>query len=113
MISFIIPPGEQIARSARLLAEEYGTASNIKNRVNRQSVLDAISSTQNRLKLYNKIPETGLVIYCGTILTDDNKEKLVNIDIVPHKAINTSLYKCDNKFHTKVRSRWQSQKFDL
>lgn len=101
MISFIIPPGEQIARSARLLAEEYGTASNIKNRVNRQSVLDAISSTQNRLKLYNKIPETGLVIYCGTILTDDNKEKLVNIDIVPHKAINTSLYKCDNKFHTK------------
>jgi len=101
MISFIIPPGEQIARSARLLAEEYGTASNIKNRVNRQSVLDAISSTQNRLKLYNKIPDTGLVIYCGTILTDDNKEKLVNIDIVPHKAINTSLYKCDNKFHTK------------
>lgn len=101
MISLIIPPGEQIARSARLLADEYGTASNIKNRVNRQSVLDAITSTQQKLKLYNKVPETGLVIYCGTILTDDNKEKLVNIDIVPHKAINTSLYKCDNKFNVQ------------
>lgn len=101
MISLIIPPGEQIARSARLLADEYGTASNIKNRVNRQSVLDAITSTQQKLKLYNKVPDNGLVIYCGTILTDDNKEKLVNIDIVPHKPINTSLYKCDNKFNVK------------
>ncbi|XP_049847899.1 eukaryotic peptide chain release factor subunit 1-like [Schistocerca gregaria] len=101
MISLIIPPGEQVSRYARLLAEEYGTASNIKSRVNRLSVLGAITSTQQKLKLYTKIPENGLVIYCGTVLTEDNKEKLVNLDIVPHKPINTSLYLCDNKFHTE------------
>lgn len=33
------------------------------------AVLDAIGSTSNRLKLYNKIPPNGLVIYCGTIMT--------------------------------------------
>ena len=38
-----------------MLAEEFGTASNIKSRVNRQSVLSAITSTQQRLKLYNKV----------------------------------------------------------
>ncbi|KAF5398834.1 Eukaryotic peptide chain release factor subunit [Paragonimus heterotremus] len=87
MISLIIPPKDQITRIAKLLAEEYGTASNIKSRVNRLSVLSAITSVQQRLKLYNKVPNNGLVVYCGTIVTDD---------------VNTSLYLCDNKFHTEA-----------
>ena len=120
MISLIIPPRDQIPRIAKMLADEYGTASNIKSRVNRLSVLSAITSVQARLKLYNKgfenqlkfytilysvmflVPNNGLVIYCGTIVTDDGKEKKVNIDFEPFKPINTSLYLCDNKFHTEV-----------
>lgn len=35
MISLIIPPKDQIPRIAKMLADEYGTASNIKSRVNR------------------------------------------------------------------------------
>merc|ERR1719310_680665 len=85
--------------ASKMLADEYGTASNIKSRVNRQSVLDAITSTQQRLKLFNNVPPNGLVIYCGTVLTDENKEKKVTIDFKP---INTSLYLCDNKFHTEA-----------
>ncbi|KAF2071781.1 hypothetical protein CYY_006909 [Polysphondylium violaceum] len=100
MISLIIRPGDQIAKVSKMLAEEYGTASNIKSRVNRLSVLGAITSAQQRLKLYNRVPENGLVIYCGTILTDEGKERPVKIDIEPFKPINTSLYLCDNKFHT-------------
>lgn len=102
MISLIIPPKEQIARISQKLADEYGTASNIKSRVNRLSVLSAITSTQQRLKLYNKPPPNGLVIYCGTVITDEGKERLVNIDLEPFKPINTSLYLCDNKFHTEA-----------
>jgi peptide subunit release factor 1 (eRF1) len=41
-------------------------------------------------------------VYTGTILTEDGKEKKVNIDFEPFKPINTSLYLCDNKFHTQV-----------
>ncbi|KAI9320622.1 eukaryotic peptide chain release factor subunit 1 [Dichotomocladium elegans] len=104
MISLIIPPKDQISRIAKMLADEYGTASNIKSRVNRLSVLSAITSTQQRLKLYNKVPPNGLVVYCGTIVTDEGKEKKVNIDFEPHKPINTSLYLCDNKFHTEALS---------
>jgi len=43
-----------------------------------------------------------LVVYCGTILTEEGKEKKVNIDFEPFKPINTSLYLCDNKFHTEA-----------
>ena len=143
-----------------MLGDEFGTASNIKSRVNRQSVLGAITSAQQRLKLYNKVkhaititvpfcadlmpnvavaylaftavvllpgafhtldtckntwherstsclpllqvPPNGLVVYTGTILTDEGKEKKVNIDFEPFKPINTSLYLCDNKFHTEA-----------
>jgi peptide chain release factor subunit 1 len=41
------------------------------------------------------------VIYCGTVITEDGKERKVNIDFEPFKPINTSLYLCDNKFHTE------------
>ncbi|KAJ5081007.1 Peptide chain release factor eRF1/aRF1 [Penicillium angulare] len=104
MISLIIPPKDQISRAARMLAEEYGTASNIKSRVNRLSVLSAITSTQQRLKLYNKVPPNGLVVYCGEIITQEGKERKINIDFEPFKPINTSLYLCDNKFHTEALS---------
>lgn len=102
MISLVIPPRDQISRVAKMLADEYGTASNIKSRVNRLSVLGAITSTQQRLKLYSRVPLNGLVVYCGTIMTDEGKERRVNIDFEPFKPINTSLYLCDNKFHTEA-----------
>lgn len=54
MISLIIPPKDQISRISKMLADEFGTASNIKSRVNRLSVLGAITSVQHRLKLYTK-----------------------------------------------------------
>ncbi len=87
-----------------MLAEEFGTASNIKSRVNRSSVLSAITSTQQRLKLYNKVPPNGLVVYCGEIITSEGKERKINIDFEPFKPINTSLYLCDNKFHVEALS---------
>jgi peptide chain release factor subunit 1 len=89
MISLIIPPRgafwtwihechrsddsilcslDQISRVAKMLADEYGTASNIKSRVNRLSVLSAITSTQQRLKLYNKVPTNGLIMFVQSTL---------------------------------------------
>ncbi|KAF8558501.1 peptide chain release factor eRF/aRF subunit 1 [Imleria badia] len=104
MISLIIPPKDQISRASAMLTQEFGTASNIKSRVNRLSVLAAITSTQQRLKLYNRVPPNGLVLFVGTVLTDEGKEKKVSFDFEPHKPINTSLYLCDNKFHTEALS---------
>ncbi|XP_010530668.1 PREDICTED: eukaryotic peptide chain release factor subunit 1-1 [Tarenaya hassleriana] len=102
MISLIMPPRDQVARVTKMLGDEYGTASNIKSRVNRQSVLGAITSAQQRLKLYNKVPPNGLVLYTGTVVNEEGKEKKVTIDFEPFRPINASLYLCDNKFHTEA-----------
>ena len=48
-----------------MLADEFGTASNIKSRVNRLSVLGAITSVQQRLKLYNKGAQRKVVLCVG------------------------------------------------
>ena len=67
-------------------------------------MLGAITSTQQRLKLYNKVPPNGLVVYCGEIITAEGKERRINMDFEPFKPINTSLYLCDNKFHMEALS---------
>jgi len=104
MITLILPPDSQISKFTQLLTEEYSAASHIKSRINRLSVLSAITSAQQRLKLYNKVPPKGLVVYSGTIQTEDGKDKKVVLDIEPFKAVNKSLYLCDNKFHTEPLS---------
>lgn len=68
MISLIIPPKDQISRIAKMLADEFGTASNIKSRVNRLSVLGAITSVQQRLKLYNKGDQLSFIILFNGVL---------------------------------------------
>lgn len=97
MISLIIPPKGQISQINDMLTKEMGTAVHIKSRVNKLSVQSAITSVQQRLKLFNRVPDNGLVIYCGTVVAD-GKEKKVSIDLEPFKPINTSLYLCDSKF---------------
>jgi peptide chain release factor subunit 1 len=104
MISLVIPPGDQISRVSKMLNDEMGTASNIKSRVNRLSVLSAITSTVQKLKLFNKVPPNGLVVYCGECMTSEGKIKKVSHAIEPFKPINTSLYLCDSKFHTEALS---------
>jgi len=103
-ITLILNAKQDINLTNKMLTEEYGTASCIKSRVNRLSVLSAITSTQQRLKLYNRTPQNGLILFCGEVLTEDGKEKKLTVDFEPFKPINTSLYMCDNKFHTEALS---------
>ena len=44
MISLVMPPTEEVSKINHMLTNEFGTASNIKSRVNRLSVLSAIKS---------------------------------------------------------------------
>lgn len=100
VISLIIPPKKAISDITKMLNDETGTATNIKSNVNRKSVLTAITSARERLKLYNRTPPNGLILYTGTVLAEDGRtEKKMVIDFEPFKPINKSLYLCDNKFH--------------
>ncbi|KAH9101675.1 hypothetical protein AeMF1_021612 [Aphanomyces euteiches] len=81
MISLVIPPKDQISRVAKMLADEYGAASNIKSRVN-------LSSEWACSVLWH-------------VHGADGNEKCLSFDFEPFLPIKTSLYMCDNKFHTE------------
>lgn len=100
MISLIMPPDKSLPLVNSMLTNEYGTATNIKSRVNRLSVLSAISSAQHKLKTYKSLPKNGLALYCGIIMMDDGKDKKVSYAIEPFKPLTRFTYLCDSRFHT-------------
>lgn len=102
MISLLIPPREQLHKINSMLTEEFASSSNIKSRINRQSVMTAITSAQNRLKLYSRLPPNGLVLYCGTAMADDEKERKLTIDFEPIRPLVDFLYECGSKFRTEA-----------
>ena len=101
-VSLYIPAGDAIVKHQQLLASELSGAESIKSRQTRQSVLSAITSSREKLKLYKNTPPNGLCIFCGVILMEDGKtEKKITIDLQPFRPINIFTYKCQNSFHTE------------
>ena len=102
LISLYIPPGRKISEVMNKLKQEYGTASNIKSTTTRKNVQDAIVKTQQRLKLFKEVPDTGLVIFCGAIPQNGaGSERIETYVIVPPEPISIYLYRCDSRFHTE------------
>jgi len=100
MISLIIPPKKKTSDVNQMLTVEHGTATNIKSRVNRLSVLAAITSAQQALKRYPKIPPNGLCLFVGIVVTEEGKEKKLTQHFEPFKPVSKFIYMCDNRFHT-------------
>jgi len=83
-----------------MLKQEYGTATNIKSDTTRKNVQDAIVKVMQRLKLFNKVPEKGLVIFCGAIPQNGpGSERIETYVVAPPEPIQVYLYRCDAKFH--------------
>lgn len=101
MISLYVPPKKMISDFTQKLSEEQGTAEQIKSSINKKSVITALGSVRERLKLYSKVPPNGLVIFCGTICASNGKSDKILIDFEPFKPITRSLYHCDSIFHVE------------
>jgi peptide chain release factor subunit 1 len=74
---------------------------NIKDRVNRQSVIDALKSIQARMKLVSWLPANGLAIYCGLIADGKTHDRVLHV-VEPIRPVPVFIYRCDSKFHTDV-----------
>jgi len=106
LITVYIPKGQQLHEVMTQLREEQGTADNIKSDLTRTHVVDSLSKVLQRLKLYKKTPEKGLVVFCGALPREGGGppgSEIVKIyEIDPPKDLNTSLYRCDDHFHTDI-----------
>ena len=102
LITLYIPPERRVSDIINYLRGEYSTAENIKSDTTRKNVQAAIHRIIERLKHYKKIPENGLVVFCGAIpKSGPGTEKMEIYIIEPPEPINVSLYRCDDHFHTE------------
>ncbi len=100
LVSLYIPPKKALHEVLNSLREEYGTATNIKSDSTRNHVQDALTKTQQRLKLFKKTPENGIVLFVGSLMTNGpGSEQVFVNEIIPPRPVQTYLYRCDDHFH--------------
>ena len=106
LISVYIPKNKQLHEVITNLREEQGTADNIKSDLTRTHVVDSLSKVVQRLKLYKKTPERGLVIFCGALPKEGGgppgSEVVKAFEIDPPKDLTAFLYRCDDHFHVDI-----------
>jgi peptide chain release factor subunit 1 len=99
LVTVYIPPGKQIHDVMTDLRNEYGTAVNIKSKTTRKNVQDALTKAMERLKLFNKIPDTGLAIFTGTIASDQlGVGDMQTFTLIPPEPIGIYYYRCEHRF---------------
>lgn len=100
IITLLLPGDTQISKISKLITTELGTASCIKSRVTRNSVITALKSIQQRIKLINKLPTNGLAIFCGLVSFDGKEKKELTV-LEPIAPIARFIYLCDSTFHVE------------
>jgi len=106
LISVYIPKGKQLHEIIGTLQQEQGTADNIKSDLTRSHVVDSLGKVIQRLKLYKKTPERGLVVFCGALPPEEGgplgSEVVRAWEIDPPKDLKQYLYRCDDHFHVDI-----------
>lgn len=97
-MSVYVPAGYNINEMKNLIANELGTATNIKSRATRKNVLGSLEKVAQKLKSYKETPKNGLAIFCGNV---SEKEGVSDIEIWTvefEEPANQRLYRCDQRF---------------
>ncbi len=106
LITVYIPKGKQLHEIISSLQQEQGTADNIKSDLTRSHVVDSLGKVVQRLKLYKKTPERGLVMFCGALPPEEGgplgSEVVTVWEVDPPKDLNQYLYRCDDHFHVDI-----------
>ena len=97
-VSVYIPSGYDLNKIIQHLAQEQGTASNIKDKTNRLNVQDALERIIRHLRVYGKTPENGLAAFSGNIASQEGKQDIKVWSIEPPVPVTIRLYRCDHIF---------------
>jgi peptide chain release factor subunit 1 len=98
LVSVLIPADYNVHEVVKQIEGEKGTASNIKSRVTRNNVVEALEKVARELKIGpNKYPN-GIAIYCGNTSNDEGKPEIEFFSIQPPIPLNMRLYRCDQTF---------------
>ena len=98
LVTVYIPQGYDIIKIIQHLAQEQGTASNIKSTSTRKNVITALEKMIQHLRLFKKTPENGLAVFSGNISEREGQEDFKVWSIEPPVPLKTRIYRCDKEF---------------
>lgn len=97
LVSLYIPPNKAISDVVGQMRQEHSQAMNIKSARTRKNVQSALEVIMQRLKMFKKPPEKGLVLLVGTI-PHGTKDKMEVYVIEPPEQVQTYIYHCNSLF---------------
>lgn len=98
LVTVYAPAGSNINQLATQLMSEQSTAMNIKSKATRTNVIDALERIMRHLKLYKKLPENGLAIFCGNVSKTEGQPDIKIWAVEPPIPMKTKFYRCDQTF---------------
>ena len=98
LVTVYIPSGQNINVINSQIENEKSTAVNIKSKVNRKNVVDALESISRELKKYKVTLENGMAIFCGNVSEKEGQQDLKLWIIEPPQQLNVRMYRCDKEF---------------
>ncbi|PIN73480.1 peptide chain release factor 1 [Candidatus Woesearchaeota archaeon CG10_big_fil_rev_8_21_14_0_10_45_16] len=101
-VSVYIPAGYELSKIIQHLAEEQGTASNIKSAVTKKNVQGALEKMIQHLRTLTKTPPNGLAIFTGNIAAGEGKIDMRVWSVEPPVPLNIRIYRCDKAFVTDI-----------
>ncbi|MEA4957779.1 hypothetical protein SDC9_33926 [bioreactor metagenome] len=99
LVSVYIPPDRQLSDVTKHMREELSQSANIKSKQTKKNVQSAIEVIVQRLRLFKKPPEKGLVLFVGMVPKGGpGTEKMETFVFEPPEPIQTYTYHCNSEF---------------
>ncbi|NYB26843.1 MAG: peptide chain release factor 1 [Methanobacteriaceae archaeon] len=100
LVSVYIPPDKQISDVVKHMREELSQSANIKSKSTKKNVQSAIEVIMQRMKLFPRPPEKGLVLFVGMIPKGGpGTEKMETYVFEPPETVQTYIYHCNSEFY--------------
>lgn len=98
LVTVYVPQGYSLINIAKQLEQEKSTATNIKSKVTRKNVLDALEKLTRHIKLIKKNPPNGLALFAGNVNETEGQAQVEVWSIEPPMPLKARLYRCDQEF---------------
>ena len=100
LVTVYIPPDKQISDVVKHMREELSQSANIKSKQTKKNVQSAIEVITQRMKLFPRPPEKGLVLFVGMIPKGGpGTEKMETYVFEPPEPVQTYIYHCNSEFY--------------
>lgn len=98
LVSVYVPEGYDMNKIMNHLAQEQGTASNIKSSATRKNVTDALERMIQHLRVIGRTPLNGLAVFSGNVAEREGQQDFRVWSIEPPIPLKTRIYRCDKEF---------------